>query len=232
MPLGVLMPAPAITIIFLHFSSLIKFAMSCMDDTENELSDLCLVRPPCFLFWGDTLFPLCGGDGQGLMDRFLNEDTSPESEWLFFTLALLFREPLTRLAFLVGPVLEICRCCDFFGDTGGRGVRHCIDRRIAMRDNKMHYSICLLLCIAVHAQYWLFINPFQMWCHNLWTGGQDKIKLSHCNEIHSHAIKTEPHCSVRQFNYIPTNWNGSIQLHDASNFRDSSVVYLRSKSKP
>ena len=127
MPLGVLIPAPAITITFLHFSSRIKLAISCTDDTEKELKLLWLLLLN-FLFWGDTLFPRCGGRELGEMERFLNEDSSPESDWLFAMPFLAFLEPLTGLTFLTGLTLETLRCGDFLDVTGSTGSRRCMDR--------------------------------------------------------------------------------------------------------
>ena len=54
------------------------------------------------------------------------------------------------------------------------------------------------------------INPFKIWRHNLWTGGQDKkIVMLQWSLL---SCKEQPHCSALQFKYIPTNWKGSITL--------------------
>ena len=52
-----------------------------------------------------------------------------------------------------------------------------------------------------------YIDPIQMWCHNLWTGWQDKRKSSRCNEVYSHA-KRNPIVLPSSSTNIPTNWHG------------------------
>jgi hypothetical protein len=74
----VLIPAPAIIIIFLHFFSFIKFAISTMDDTDIVLNPLALAD---LGFLGEIL-DRSGGWGLGVRERFLNDAASPLSDWL------------------------------------------------------------------------------------------------------------------------------------------------------
>ena len=81
MPLGVLIPAPAIMIMFLHFSCFIKLAISTIFFTFTVLNALLL---PDWGFLGVVLRDRAlGGCGVGVNDKFLNCDTRPFSDWLF-----------------------------------------------------------------------------------------------------------------------------------------------------
>ena len=66
-------------------------------------------------------------------------------------------------------------------------------------------------------------TPFQMWGHNLWTGGQNKRKPSRCNEVYSHAKSNPTVLSSSSTTFTPTNWNGSIRLLPLCLIRISST---------
>lgn len=80
-PLGVLIPAPAMITIFLHFSSLIKLAISTIFLVVTLPYDL--LFPNCNFLGEVLLGSSLGGFGFGVNERFLNCDVRTFSDWLF-----------------------------------------------------------------------------------------------------------------------------------------------------
>ena len=117
MPLGVLIPAPAITIMFLHLSPLIRFTISSSEFTAVELRRRTWLD---FGFLGDVLLDLDGGWGLGVIESFLNEETNPVSDWLPTMRLVLCLGRLRGLAVLCEPLLETLRDDAFLGDAKGK----------------------------------------------------------------------------------------------------------------
>ena len=66
------------------------------------------------------------------------------------------------------------------------------------------------------------VYPFQIWGHNLWTGGQDKRKSSRCNEVYSHA-KINPIVLPSSSTTFPAEITARGLLL-ASNYEDKSLT--------
>ena len=77
MPLGVLIPAPAMTMMFLHLSPLMRFTISSNQFTSMELKRRTWLD---FGFLGDVLLDRDGGWGLGVIESFLNEEANPVSD--------------------------------------------------------------------------------------------------------------------------------------------------------
>ena len=67
-------------------------------------------------------------------------------------------------------------------------------------------------------------SSFQMWCHNLWTGGQDKRKSSCCNEVYSHARATPFFCPPVQLHSHQLKWVYTVQQN--TNFMMDTILFL------
>lgn len=117
-PLGVLIPAPAMTMMFLHLSPLIRLTMSSTEWTAEELNLRTWLN---FAFLGDMLLDREGGWGFGVSDSFLNDEVNLVSDWLvpvvpgFFFVARLRGLMLRR-----DPLVDVLQTDDFKGDANGK----------------------------------------------------------------------------------------------------------------
>jgi len=112
----VLIPAPAIITIFLHFSSLIKLTISTIFLVVTLVKDL---------FFGERVLGfLSGGLGCGVIERLLNCDESEFSDWLFL---MFFLVTMCRF-WLDGLVVDRVVVNRLEGDLDGDGVRDILDR--------------------------------------------------------------------------------------------------------
>lgn len=117
-PLGVLIPAPAMTIIFLHLSSFMRVTMPSTEFIAEELNARTWLD---FDFLGDVLLDRDGEGGFGVIESFLNDETNPLSD-LFAAkvLVLCLMGRLRGLTVRSDPLFEDFRTGDFLGDTLGR----------------------------------------------------------------------------------------------------------------
>ena len=116
-PLGVLIPAPAMMIIFLHLSSFMRFTRSSTEFIAEELNARTWLD---FDFLGDVLLDRdCGGFG--VIESFLNDETNPLSDlFVAKVLVLCLMGRLRGLTVRSDPLFEDFRTGDFLGDTLGR----------------------------------------------------------------------------------------------------------------